>query len=1034
MNWQSYRRHVFEILEQRLPLAVSHTTHEPVPIGTQAPLSEEFVATVPFTTTADSIGLTGSGQPWASARGLYVFSLSAYQGVWAPKTWSLAQWETWLDQMQFLHLNHLELPRAPWSERPAQTSYELDKENLWISVLQAAKARGMTTSIIFGTTHHGDLTVPWRILSPGASPADPNWQTLLSDYQYWANRYGPWVDQWMMGVEDPGGSPSSAGLNWPYETPSPLGDPSYVTQLVSLELAMRAAAQAVNPSSTVVANTWGLQWWGIKPGYPSHISEFLANVPRLPPGVPLSTHGADDSLTDTLQATGREVDAWPFFLIDHEFPTGHTKLHFNWTSSYLQQIKNQGIQKVIAHISHPIEQLPSLYIYSRLLEDSQLSETTLLTEFAELLVYDAVDQASLANAIKSLGQFWDSVSGIANWDASTLQPVFESSPYTPKYNATQLGYLSSALNSISSVDTPRAVTEIPMLITAEAWIKMLGDQIKFLYDAAHFGTLLGEGNVYLDANYASVADLSEPLSRTTAESVLQNYLQAGANGSLNRMESYLKQFWSVTTGLNHPLGIIYDYLRSNVPISNAGIVRISGDFLEYDAPSHDALFKQLGAVVEQTDDSFSFQHSGQWIVDTNPNYSGGSAMVTSVTNSEVNIVFAGSGISLLHSTWNLGATATWSIDQGAGGSGTINMMSTDRRDRVTTTLATNLTPTLHTLTIKKASGGGSIVVDGVEVRRPGSPLGDFDRDQRVSGSDLQLWKEQFGQSVAPTQGADANGDGRIDGGDFLSWQRNLGQVGIEGGMRLRRENDRSDWQYSNNWIETTEGSPSGGNWTYSLADGASINVPFEGTAIVISATTRSDYGLLGWSIDGGAGGSGTINLAAPHNTFRKPFVLTTTLAGGSHVLKLTKQGGFLVNVDSIDTLVPDAAFVSAESALQSAKELEIDDSAPIGTTSSSSLLYAVSVGSPGISSGTNTQAQNQIDSPYACSQEDLIALDHALSHWQWTGRYIDMRTLERPDCPTVVRLGKPHQSEHAPAGRTICLSPALGGPLLSRAV
>src|SRR5690606_24208161 len=161
-----------------------------------------------------------------------------------------------------------------------------------------------------------------------------------------------------MGVEDPGGSPSSSGQSWPFETPSPLGDPSYVTQLVSLELEMRAAARAVNPSSTVVAETWGLSWWGKDPNFATHLQEFLANVSRLPADMPLSTHGDDNSITDALQATGRDVDAWPFFLIDHEFPAGHTRLYFDWTRNYLQKIRNQGIDDVVAHISHPMEQLP----------------------------------------------------------------------------------------------------------------------------------------------------------------------------------------------------------------------------------------------------------------------------------------------------------------------------------------------------------------------------------------------------------------------------------------------------------------------------------------------------------------------------------------------------------------------------------------------------------------------------------------------------------------------------------------------------
>ena len=868
------------------------------------PVAEVAQAAGESTDSAAAIAQASQANAWASTRGLYVFNVGAYQGDWAPKEWTLSQWENWLDTMQFLNFNHLQLPRAPWSERPAETQFETDKEDLWVSILQEAKSRGMTTSIIFSTTFHGDLQQPWRILSPGNSPADPNWQTLVSDYNYWATRYGQWVDEWVMGVEDPGGSPSSAGISWAFETPSPLGDPSNVSELVSLELEMLAAAQSVNPSSTVVAETWGLHWWGLSPGYSSHLNEFLGNENRLPASVPLSTHGNDDAVTDALQATGRDVDAWPFFLIDHEFPSGHTRLYFNWTRNYLQQIQNQGIDDVVAHISHPMEQLPSLYVYSRLLEDTQLNKQTLLEEFSSFLVSDTSDQVSLANAINNLSLYWESVSGIATWEAANLQPVEATAPFAPLYNATQLGYLDAALANITLVDTPRAVSQIPMQISAEAWVAMLRDQIQFLHDAANVGDLVTESATHLNNNYSTIAALDQPLTREQAQTIVTDYLNAGAAGSLQEMEDYLSQFWTATTGLNHPLGIIYDFLLQNVPADTAGLAAISGDYLEYDAPSHSLLLKQLEGLTEETDGSFSYLQSSNWTTETNPAYSGGTAMVTSAANNDVNIIFAGSGISLIHSLWDQGANVSWSIDGGAGGSGIVNMYSANRQDQVETQLASGLDPTLHILNIKKTFGGGSVLVDAVKVESPGGDItGDYDNDGVVGPADRQVWETSYGTSVPAGTGADGNGDGRVNGQDFLLWQRNLGSTEGDGGLRLRRESDRDLFTFSGDWFETTEGTPGGGNWHYTLDASATVSIPFEGTAVGITATTRGDYGDISWSIDGGAGGSGTVSLNDVNNTFRKQFILSTTLSDGPHTLELSKASGFLVNIDSVDSVV-----------------------------------------------------------------------------------------------------------------------------------
>ena len=800
--------------------------------------------------TSDLFNLSDSLAPstptyWADSRGLFMFTLDDYQNDWGPANWDIEQWKDWLDIMVDLNLNHLELPRAPWSERPAATQFETDKEDLWISILQEAKNRGMTTSIIFSTTFHGDLVEPWRILSPGNSPADPNWQVLVNDYHYWANRYGQWVDEWVMGVEDPGGSPSSANVNWPFETPSPFGDPSNVSELVSLELEMLAAAQSVNPSSTVVANTWGLQWWGLSSGYSSHLDEFLGNVGRLPAGVPLSTHGDDDAITDSLQATGRDVGAWPFFLIDHEFPVGHTKLHFDWTQSYLQKIEAQGIDDVTAMAAHPIEQLPSLYIYSRLYENSNFDKMALLLEFSSLFVPDSAGQIGMANAISSMGEFWESVGGITFWNHEQLRPI-------DNYTSTQIAAIDAAYNGMNAVTTVTAAAapapQLTTIISAEAWVQSLRDQVKILHDAAHIQDLLDEDANYMNNNYSVVDQLSEPISRNSAETIVNDYLAAGTAPAIKHVEDYLLQFWPSAQGLEQPYGVIYDHHRADIGPGNPvdGYANIAGDFLEFTAPAHGTLYKQLEGITDESASNFSYQDDTNWSLETIASAYGGTVMSTTTSGNKVDILFSGSEISLIHSLWSDGAIANWEIDGGANGSGTIDMFAATRQDQISTQLATGLGDTLHVLSITHSGTGTgtAILVDGVDVT---------------------------------------------------------------GNNRLRREDTRDNVYYGGSWTKTSEGNASEGEWHYTLGSSEVVVIPFDGTAIAVSAATRADFGVMSWSIDGGAGGSGTIDLFSPYYTFRKPFILSTSLSSGSHTLTLRKESGFLVNIDAIDTVIPNPA-------------------------------------------------------------------------------------------------------------------------------
>ncbi|MBX3426671.1 MAG: hypothetical protein KF688_13410 [Pirellulales bacterium] len=86
-----------------------------------------------------------------------------------------------------------------------------------------------------------------------------------------------------------------------------------------------------------------------------------------------------------------------------------------------------------------------------------------------------------------------------------------------------------------------------------------------------------------------------------------------------------------------------------------------------------------------------------------------------------------------------------------------------------------LLPTLPAGRQWQVNPGGSTLFLNVVASGGGA---DFNGSGAVDGTDLGIWKSNFGAapSAAQAQG-DATGDGRVDGADFLAWQRQFGPGG-----------------------------------------------------------------------------------------------------------------------------------------------------------------------------------------------------------------------------------------------------------------
>ena len=135
-------------------------------------------------------------------------------------------------------------------------------------------------------------------------------------------------------------------------------------------------------------------------------------------------------------------------------------------------------------------------------------------------------------------------------------------------------------------------------------------------------------------------------------------------------------------------------------------------------------------------------------------------------------------------------------------------------------------------------------------------------------------------------------------------------------MERMEENDARVWTSPGQWIQgDTFASPSGGTQAVASQPGARLVVEFEGSDIAVVTPFNPNMGRFDWSIDGGAGGSGTVDQAASWFTpadfsdARLSTILAKGLAAGSHQLVLTVAQDNTKNV-YIDAFDTDGQFVA----------------------------------------------------------------------------------------------------------------------------
>ena len=536
--------------------------------------------------------------PWVTQKGLDVFVLNGLKAPYSPASWDIAAWGRVLDGLKQMGITLIQVPRARWAERPPESPEEEEQAAYWQSVLRLAKDRGMRTAVVSATTFHGTPEQPWFIYSPN-HPGHENWKQLERDYDAYAELYGDLVDEWHF-VDDPGGCAVCSGHGgWRGKVTAEC-DPEHPVCTVSDFLALAAAQQEAirrrHPAAVVVAHTWSLEgWWGKSAAYDTHLDEFIDHIANAPKEIVAATHGLDPEITKQLQLTGRALQAWCFYLFDHEWTYGMTRIHFHWMREYLKTIRQSGLTTTIPHTPFPTMMLPAVFTYAALADNLERPLDDILHEFAALLVESEPNVQALASALEELAAFYDTIVGVASWDTEKLKPLAPEPPYDRRYTEEQLGHLVAARAAILRVQGIREVSGISMLLTPAEWIRLIQTQIVTLHDAVHADIPLHARREWLARNHGRVLALPNSVRPEQAAALLAEYhALPDPHESLDRYAAYLNQFLEEGPRPRNPAALIHRGLREAVTNAQAdAYFRITHETLEFAAPGHAPITRNM---------------------------------------------------------------------------------------------------------------------------------------------------------------------------------------------------------------------------------------------------------------------------------------------------------------------------------------------------------------------------------------------------------------------------------------------------------
>jgi hypothetical protein len=230
--------------------------------------------------------------------------------------------------------------------------------------------------------------------------------------------------------------------------------------------------------------------------------------------------------------------------------------------------------------------------------------------------------------------------------------------------------------------------------------------------------------------------------------------------------------------------------------------------------------------------------------------SNGEILYTSGVNRNFKFIFKGTGVDLIGRQDIDGAPFIWIINGGTpseiSGTGTQFGEALVHQQRFPIAASGSLPNALHTLEIRRDVGDGALRVDAIDV---------YDDGQR-----------SYVDQVEDT---------------FVTFSPDA-------------------------WVLEEFGADSlfeayGGTTAWSIVDGATVKISFNGTGIALLTMVRWDSKTFDWDIDGVR--SGTINAAAGNALnfgfwHRWPYLLANDLPPGNHTLTITNASGWVNFVDA----------------------------------------------------------------------------------------------------------------------------------------
>ena len=132
------------------------------------------------------------------------------------------------------------------------------------------------------------------------------------------------------------------------------------------------------------------------------------------------------------------------------------------------------------------------------------------------------------------------------------------------------------------------------------------------------------------------------------------------------------------------------------------------------------------SVTEYENDNPAIVYTGTWENAPDPAPSGGSRAATSDPTATLSLTFQGTSVAVIGWKQDICTSYNWSIDNGAGGSGTVDQFDGfDTQLRVIDFIVNGLSNGTHTLTMSHGGGAGYIEIDYIAVRAGATSVDDW---------------------------------------------------------------------------------------------------------------------------------------------------------------------------------------------------------------------------------------------------------------------------------------------------------------------